>query len=163
MNIRIPFFLFLLWIGLVLPLALAAQPAAMPPFKMLLTNGKYYTAADMPKGKPVVLIYFAPDCEHCLQLLDVFFKKIDAFKKAQVVLVSFKPVGELSLFERSYQTAKYPNVKVGTEGTTYFLRQFYKLQTTPFVALYDKDRKLVYSYRKEPPVDDLIKRLNGIK
>lgn len=163
MKIRIPFFFLLLWIGLSQPLQSKAQGTAMPAFKMLLTNNTFYTAADLPKNKPVVLIYFAPDCEHCQQLLDAFFKKIDAFKKAQIVLVTFKPVSELTLFERSYQTAKYPNVKVGTEGSTYYLRLFYNLQTTPFTALFDANQKLVYSYRKEPPVDELIKRFNTIK
>lgn len=162
MKIRIPVLFFLAWFGLAQPLQSEAQSTAMPAFKMLQTNGKFYSAADLPKGKPVVLIYFAPDCEHCQQLLTAFFKKIEAFKKAQVVLVTFKPVSDLPLFERSYQTAKYPNVKVGTEGTTYYLRLFYNLQTTPFTALFDKTGKLVYSYRKEPPVEDLIKRLNTL-
>ena len=79
------------------------------------------------------------------------------------MLVTFKPVSDLPLFERSYQTARYPNVKVGTEGNTYFLRTFFNIQTTPFTALYDKNKTLVHSYRQEPPVDDLIKRLNGIQ
>ncbi len=163
MSFPILSFILFCWVGLAQPQQVSAQPATMPAFKMLLTNNTFYTAADLPKNKPVVLIYFAPDCEHCQELLDAFFKKIDAFKNAQIVLVTFKPVSELTLFERSYQTAKYPNVKVGTEGNTYYLRLFYNLQTTPFTALFDKKGKLVYSYRKEPPVDDLIKRYNTIK
>lgn len=163
MNIR-SFFLFLFsWMALTHPLKTVAQPSAMPAFKMLLTDGTFYSAADLPKDKPVVLIYFAPDCEHCQLLMAELFKKITAFRKAQLVLVTFKPVSDLPLFERNYQTAKYPNLKVGTEGNTYYLRQFYTLQTTPFTALFDKDKKLVYSYRKETLVDDLVKRLNSIK
>lgn len=163
MNIRILFLFFCMVIALLQPARVSAQNTRMPAFKMMLTNGKFYSAADLPKGKPVVLIYFAPDCDHCQVLLSEVFKKMEAFKKAQLVLVTFKPLSDLPLFERSYHTATYPNVKVGTEGSTYFLRSFYKLQNTPFTALYDKDAKLVYSYRKETPVDDLIKRLNNLK
>lgn len=163
MKIRCLFFLLSIWFGFgPFQNVAAQQKTTMPPFKILQTNGSFYTAADLPKGKPVVLIYFAPDCEHCQELLSAVFKKIDAFKKAQLVLVTFKPVSDLPLFERSYGTAKYPNIKVGTEGNTYQLRLFYNVQTTPFTALYDKTGKLVYSYRKEPPVDDLIKRLNSL-
>lgn len=163
MNIRAVSFLIFIIIALLQPTKAAAQGDTLPPFKMLLSNGRYFTADDLRKGKPVVLIYFAPDCEHCQQLLQEVFKNMNVFKKAELVLVTFKPVSELLLFERSYQTAKYSNVNVGTEGTTFYLRNFYKMQNTPFTAVYDKSRKLVSAYRKEPPVDDLIKRLNSLK
>lgn len=163
MTIRTFVFALLVGIGLGGSANTAAQSAPLPPFKMLLSNGQFFTASDLAKNRPVVLIYFAPDCEHCQQLLHAVFEKIDAFKKAELVLVTFKPVSELLLFERSYQTAKYSNVKVGTEGTTFYLRNFYKMQHTPFTALYDKGGKLVDAYRKEPPVEDLINRLNSLK
>lgn len=159
---RILFVFLFAGAALVQPLHAAAQSGALPPFKMLRTDGRYFTAGDLPKGRPVVLIYFAPDCEHCRQLLDAVFKKIDAFQKAELVLVTFKPVRELALFERAYQTEKYTNVKTGTEGNTFYLRNFYKMQNTPFTALYDKGGKLVQAYRKEPPVAELIRRLNGL-
>ena len=142
---------------------LQAQPAdQMPPFQMLLSNGKFFNAADLPKDKPVVLIYFAPDCEHCQALMNDFFKRIDVFKKVQVVLITFKPVDEVSAFEKLYGTGKYENIKVGTEGTTFYLRKFFKLDNTPFTAVYNKKGKLVYSYRKETPVQDLIDRVKQL-
>src|SRR5256885_13945733 len=129
----------------------------IPPFKMLQSKGTYYSAKDLPHGKPVVLIYFAPDCPHCLTLMNALFKKIKDFKKAEIVMVTFKPIDELLPFEKQYQTYKYPNIKVGTEGTTFYLRYYYNLTNTPFTALYNKKGNMVYSYRKETPVDDLIK------
>lgn len=163
MMIRMLLFFLFTCAALVPPVKAAAQTDALPPFKMLRTNGRYFTTNDLPKGRPVVLVYFAPDCEHCQQLLHALFDKIDAFQKAELLLVTFKPVSELVLFERSYQTAKYANVKVGTEGTTFYLRNFYSMQNTPFTAVYDKGGKLVQAYRKEPPVEVLIKQLNSLK
>lgn len=134
----------------------------LPSFKMLLSNGKFFSASELPKDKPLVLIYFAPDCEHCQVLLNEFFQKIDSFKKVQVVLVTFKPADELAAFEKRYGTNRYENIKLGTEGTTFYLRQFFKLQNTPFTALYNKQGKLVYSYRKETSVQDLINRMKQL-
>ena len=74
---RFPILLLLLF-ALLQPAHVTAQPTTMPAFKMLLTDGSFYTAADLPVGKPVVLIYFAPDCDHCQELIAAFFKKIDA-------------------------------------------------------------------------------------
>jgi hypothetical protein len=51
---------------------------------------------------------------------------------------------------------------VGTEGTGFYLRNYYGLMTMPFTALYDKKGKLNYSYRKETLVDDLLNRLKNL-
>lgn len=157
--------LFLLVVGwLVLSAGTAAaQPGGLPAFKIMLSSGKLFTPSDLVQQKPVVLIYFSPECDHCQQLMNAFFKNVQAFKNAEVVMVTFKPLSEVAAFEQAYQTFKYPNIKVGTEGTTYFLRSYFKLQETPFTALYNKQGALLYSYRKQTPVPELINRLNQIK
>ncbi len=134
----------------------------IPPFKMTLSNNKIFNAADLPKGKPVVLIYFDPDCDHCQKLMTELFKKINSFKKAQMVLVTFKPVTEVTAFEKKYSTSKYANMRVGTEGTLFYLKNYFKLVKMPFTALYDRKGNYSYSYRDETPVNDLIKRLQGL-
>jgi thiol-disulfide isomerase/thioredoxin len=136
---------------------------SIPSFKILLSNGTYYTRQDIPKGKPVILIYFSPDCEHCQKLLNSFFPRIKEFKNSEIVLVTFKTVDEVKTFEQQYQTYKYPNLVVGTEGNTYYLRYYYKLTNTPFTVLYDKKGNMVYSYRKETPVTDLVQRFKNMK
>lgn len=141
----------------------AAQSAdKLPSFAMSLSNGQYFKAADLPKGKPVLLIYFAPDCDHCHTLMNEFFRRAADFKPVEVVMVTFKPVSEVAAFEQSYQTFRYPNIRVGTEGSTYYLRLFYKLQNTPFTALYNRQGKLVCSYRKQTPLNDLLKQVKQL-
>ena len=63
-----------------------------------------------------------------------------------------RTIKAIELFQK-----KYPNIKVGTEGTTYYLRQFYKLQNTPFTALYNRQGKLIGSYRKKTPLNEIAK------
>lgn len=139
-----------------------AVAQSMPDFRMQLTNGKIFSAKDLSKDKPVIIIYFAPDCEHCQALMNEILTKIQNFKKAQVVMVTFKPVNEVIDFEKHYQTAKYPNIKVGIEIPIFFFKNFYNLQNTPFTALFSKQGKLIISYQKETPVDDLIKHLKSL-
>ena len=134
----------------------------IPPFKMTLSNNKILNAADLPKGKPLVLIYFDPDCDHCQKLMTELFKKINSFKKVEMVLITFKSVTEVAAFEKKYTTSKYANMKVGTEGTLFYLKNYYKLVKMPFTALYDSKGNYSYSYRDETPMDDLIKRLQGL-
>lgn len=141
---------------------LAQTPDKLPPFGMLLSSGRYFSAADIPKEKPVLLIYFAPDCDHCHTLMNAFFSKAAAFARAEVVMVTHRPLAEVADFERKFGTAQFANIKVGSEGSSNFLRLFFKLQDTPFVALYDPERKLVSSYRKDPPVTVLLQQLKHL-
>jgi thiol-disulfide isomerase/thioredoxin len=158
-NKKLLHIIITLSILLIATLKLNAQENSLPPFRIMLTNGSYFTSKDIRKGKPVILIYFAPDCEHCQKLLGSFFKKIKEFSNAEIILVTFKPLNELIAFEHQYEISKYHNIITGTEGTTFYLRNYYKLMNTPFTALYNKNGKLVISYRKETPVDDLAGRL----
>jgi thiol-disulfide isomerase/thioredoxin len=139
------------------------QGSTIPVFKILLTNNKYYETKDIPRDKPFILVYFAPDCDHCIVLMDALFKKIDQLSKASIVLASFKSPQEVNAFAKKYHTTKYPNIKVGTEGLSYVLRDYYKLEKTPFIAVYDKKGNLAFSYRNETPVDELITRFKKLK
>ena len=134
----------------------------IPPFKMTLSNNKIFNAADLPKGKPLVLIYFDPDCDHCQKLMTELFKKINSFNKAEMVLITFKPVTEVAAFEKKYTTSKFANMRVGTEGTLFYLKNYYNLVKMPFTVLYDDKGNYSYSYREETPIDDLIKRLKSL-
>lgn len=139
-----------------------ATAQSMPSFKMQLTNGTVFSSKNLSHEKPVLIIYFAPDCEHCQVLMNAVFKKIKDFKKAQMVMVTFKPLNEVIAFQKNYQTAKYPNIKVGIEMPIFFFRKYFNLQQTPFTALYNKQGKLIASYKNETPVNDLIRRLKGL-
>lgn len=139
-----------------------AAGSPIPPFRMLLSSGNYYSSRDIPKNKPVVLIYFAPDCGHCTVLMDQLFKKIHQLDKASVVLISFKSPGEIAGFEKKYNTTKYPNIKVGTEGLSYVVRNYYRLNKTPFTAVYNKKGQLAFSYREETPVNEMLTRLTKL-
>jgi len=44
---------------------------------------------------------------------------------------------------------------VGTEGYTYLVQKYYDVHTTPYIALYDKNHKLVKAWDKAPSVDEL--------
>src|SRR4029079_2171874 len=139
-----------------------ASSQNLPSFKMYRSDRTIFSAAGLPRTKPFILIYFDPDCDHCQKLMKELFQKIDAFKSAEIIMVTFKPIEEVVAFEKQNNTQKHPNIVVGTEGTGFYVRNYYGLVTMPFTALYDKNGILKYSYRKETVVDDLIKRLKSL-
>lgn len=131
----------------------------LPAFKMKLSNGKMFSSSEVSSKKPLIIIYFAPDCEHCQILMNGLFKRINEFKNAEILMPTFESDASVAGFVKQYQTAKYSNIKVGTEIPVFFFRMYYQLQHTPFTALFDKNHKLIVSYKDYTPLDDLIKHL----
>lgn len=140
-----------------------AASQSLPAFKMKLTNGKIYSSSDISNQKPLVLIYFAPDCEHCQVLIKQLLNKINVFKNAEIVLVTFESIESVAQFKKDYKLDKYPNIIVGVEEPAFFFRTYYDLQHTPFTALFNKSKKLVISYKDLTPIDDLIKNLKSLE
>lgn len=142
---------------------LHAQKGKLPPFKMMRTNGKVFSAQDLPMGKPILIVYFSPDCDHCEKMLKDFFKQSASFQKASVVFVTYLSVDKVSKFEKDYNFTNYPNMYAGTEGTTFFMRNYYKIMDMPFTALYAKDGNMVISYEREVNLKLLSEKLRGLQ
>jgi len=138
-------------------------PPVIPPYRILNTDSVYVTPANLVKNKPVMVIYFAPDCSHCQHLMYDLKPKMNAFKNMQVVMITFaEPLKATQVFYRDFDLKKYPNFTVGTEGYSLKVQKYYNVHTTPYIALYDKNGKLVKAYEKAPTVDTLLAEVKKI-
>jgi len=140
-----------------------AQKNKLPPFQVMQTNGKFFKAEQLPLGKPIVLIYFAPGCDHCEKLMNSFVKNENAFQNASVVMITYYPIEVVKGFIKQFSLQKYNNVYVGTEGNTFFIKEYYDLNALPFMALYTKNGDLVQKYHSEKDIDTLVRRLKNLK
>lgn len=161
-NVRRFLSFLVLAIGLSLSGAAQKGRSDIPLFKLWRTNGQMLTAKDIPVKKPLVLIYFAPDCHHCTDLLTGVFRQMSAFKNTTLLLATFKPAEELRIFEKNFKTTAYPNIITGTEGNTFMLRYHFNMQHTPFVAMFNAAGKLVRTYDNQPLVQDLLPGLKAL-
>ena len=131
----------------------------IPPFHILTKDSVYLTAANLKKGKPVMIIYFAPDCSHCQRLMYEMKPEMRQFKDTQIVMVTFIQTSLLKMlreFYKDYNLAAYPNIMMGTEYPKYTVMQYYQVANTPFIAVYDHKGKLVQAFPKAPSMKDLI-------
>ena len=53
----------------------------VPPFTILLTTGENFSYKELQKDKPVILIYFAPDCDHCRDFIKALTTGMKGFTK----------------------------------------------------------------------------------
>jgi thioredoxin-related protein len=142
---------------------LHAQKGKLPPFKILQANGKVFTAHDLPMGKPILIVYFSPDCDHCEKMLNEFFKQSSGFQKASVAFITYLSVDKVSKFEKEYNLINHPNMYAGTEGNTFFVRNYYKITEMPFAALYSKEGNMILSYKGEVKLKLLSEKLKDLQ
>jgi len=129
----------------------------IPPYHILNTDSVYVTPAALKKNKPVMIIYFSPDCNHCQRLMYDMKPKMKAFKKLQMVMITWVQYKAIKKFYRDFGLSAYPNITVGTEGYTYLVQKYYHVINTPYIAFYDGKGKLVKTFDKEPKLDELVK------
>lgn len=157
------------WLGvLFIPWLLAfstvtAQPRKLPPFRMVTDHGAVFKAEELPLSKPVVLIYFSPDCDHCQTLMRDYFARAREFDKASVVMITYLPPERVTRFCRTYHTQQYPNLFVGTEGTGFFVRNYYSVKTLPFAAVHDRSGHLIKTYNRDIPLNEIAALLKKMK
>jgi thiol-disulfide isomerase/thioredoxin len=137
-------------------------PLTIPPYKILTTKDQNLTPADLVKNKPVMIIYFAPDCPHCQKLINDMKPSMAKFKNIQVIMITFTDIRMVKTFENDYGLKAYPNFILGTEGYTYTVQRFYQLKHTPFVAIYGKNGQLVQSFEKQPEASDLLTAIKKV-
>lgn len=150
---------FFLLLGL-MALSVKAQRNKLPPFRMFQQNNVIFRAEELPMGKPIVLIYFLPDCDHCQLLTKNIVEHIEYFTNASVVMVTYYPPSEVAKFAHRYNLDKYANFYLGTEGSSFFLKKYYHLSKLPFAAIYTKNGDLAQTYNTEDFFSALV---NGLK
>jgi thioredoxin-related protein len=138
-------------------------PPFIPPYNILTTDSVNETPANLKKNKPVMIIYFSPDCSHCQHLMYEMKPQMSAFKNIQVIMITFaEPLKASQVFYRDFDLKKYPNFTVGTEGYSMKVQKYYQLRSTPYIALYDKNGKLVKAYEKAPKIEELAAEVKKI-
>ena len=132
-------------------------PKELPPIKLQMTDGSVFEKSAIKHDKPLLIIYFSPDCEHCQKLTKELIKNMSAFRDIHILMISFVPYGSIKNFEEQYHLKAYPNIRIGTEGLAFTVKNYYRLQRTPFVGLYTRQGTLVKAYDNNPPFEELIR------
>jgi thiol-disulfide isomerase/thioredoxin len=139
-----------------------SQSNKVPPFKMVNTDGKVFLAENLPLGKPIVIIYFSPDCEDCQQLIKELLNRMNELNGASIAMITYLPKDKVKQFVSENKLDKYSNIFIGTEEGSYFVSKYYKIEKLPFMALYNKNGDLIKVYNKEISIEDLSIRLKGL-
>ncbi|MRS03707.1 hypothetical protein EG832_10890 [bacterium] len=139
-----------------------SQPNKVPPFQMMQANGKVFSARNLPMGKPIVIIYFSPDCRECHELTKELLNRITEISNTSIAMITNLPLNMVKTFVTEFSLEKYPNIYAGTEGYASFTGAYYNVGTIPFIAVHNKNGDLVKTYSGEVSIEDLLLQIKGL-
>ena len=148
--------------------AAAAQSDSLPPyrkdgtlpeFKLLLPDGKtWFTKADLPKGKPVMVMLFNPDCDHCQKQTWAIRQGIDRLGDLQIVMSTYRNLQMLGQFVELYELKRFPTIRAGRDEQ-YRLAPYYQVSGLPMMILYDRDGRLLDTIQGDQGIEPILKSL----
>jgi thiol-disulfide isomerase/thioredoxin len=131
----------------------------LPEFRILQKDSlSWYTRKDLGNGKPVMIMLFSPDCEHCQQQTKLLKEHMKEFGDLQIVMTTYYPLDKMRRFYQEYKIGSYPNIFMGRD-VPYFFGPFYKAKSIPFLAIYNKQHKLVRVYDGGAKTDKILEAL----
>jgi thiol-disulfide isomerase/thioredoxin len=132
---------------------------SLPNFSILQEDStSWFTARDIKKGVPVIIVLFSPECDHCKKQASLMTKNMNELRNTEIVMSTFQPIYKMKDFIRQYKLYQYPNVHVGRD-VKYFFGPFFRVRSAPFLALYDKNRNLIKVFEGDTKVDKILDAL----
>lgn len=129
----------------------------VPPLQLLLgDSATKYTKENLPKKKPVLIMLFSPDCDHCQREAEELVKHKDEIKDIQLIMVTTSPIWKMNEFVTKYRLNEIKNIVVGRDFY-YLLPSFFDIHNFPFLALYNKKGNLIEGLEGAYPVEKLMK------
>lgn len=118
----------------------------LPAFHLQLIDSSFYIS-NQPSHQPfIALIYFSPDCGHCIELTEELIHKADSLSNTLILMAAYKSLDELRAFSQRFRLNRFPFIRLG-QDISYAMVPYYQIAYTPLVALYGPDRQVAGIWR----------------
>ncbi|MBN8665767.1 MAG: redoxin domain-containing protein [Chitinophagales bacterium] len=131
----------------------------IPEFSLLKTDGNWLVKQQLPEGKPVVFVYFSPDCQHCKTEAKDLAAAKDSVASFQFIWVSYHPIERVRDFALQAGLDKLANHSF-TRDPNYKIPSFFRVRFTPFVAVYNAKGQFVEAFEGGADVPTIIASAN---
>jgi len=134
----------------------------LPAFYILLQDSStIFNTYYIEEGRPTVLMFFSPDCEHCQQFTKGLIEHMDSLKEVQFFLFTPMSLAMLRPFAEKMKLKNYKNMMVGKDYQ-FFFPQFYGAKYVPYIAVYDRQKKFVKMFEGNVKIEELMKVMRNL-
>lgn len=111
-------------------------------------------------GKPFVVVYFSPDCDHCQHEATLLKEHLGDFQGVGIVMLSLENLETTLAFSRDYHLAGEPGVRFYLDVRHQFPLSF-KTRGYPIVLVYSDQGKLARVFQGETSVKEILGAVPG--
>ncbi len=126
----------------------------VPPYELLGTDSILHTKANLAK-KPLLLMYFSPTCDHCIQQMADMNKYWKQLEDYQLVLATYEPMEDLAQFIKRFGLDQHTNIITGRDEK-FMLPGFFAMRSLPYLALYDKKGNLITTFEGTTKMEKVL-------
>ena len=138
-----------------------AAKKPIPAIRLLLLDSSEIDTNDIPKGKPSILIFFSPDCDHCQRETKSIVENIDSLRNVNLFFITVDPFDRMKFFNEAYKLSQYKNVVVARDYAFSF-PYYFKGAQPPFNAIYNSQNRLEATLPNEKNAQELLSYLNKL-
>lgn len=140
------------------PLKPYEQDPTLPDFKIILMDSSIMKTSEIPKGKPIMLLFFDPTCKHCKDFTKNMLAGMDSLKNTRIYMITnCHNMNDIRTFYKDFHLENYKNIKAIGRDPDFFYITHYGVRTFPDMTVYDKRKKLVKHFSGETTVAELYK------
>jgi len=133
----------------------------IPPFRLLTVDSVHFiTRDDIKKNHKVLFIFFSPECEHCKHQMRDILADFSKFKDIEIVMATFQPFDEMKTFYNYFRIGDHSNILIGRDEK-YMLPPYFRMQSLPYLALYDKKGVFITRFEGNQTVDTILLGFDG--
>ncbi|MBC6492468.1 TlpA family protein disulfide reductase [Flavihumibacter stibioxidans] len=127
----------------------------LPPFELRGINGQLIIRDQLPKSNGTIIMFFSPDCHHCVAQVDVMQKEIGKLQPFNLVMATYQPMENLVGFYNRYNLSAWKNLYIGRDEK-YFMPPYFRIINLPYFALYNKKGEFVKVFEGNVAIDQLV-------
>ncbi len=135
----------------------------LPAFEILHMDSSTITNTfNAPKDRPVILVFFSPECAHCTIVIRELLNFKSELNNAKLYLFTPLYFYKLKPVYEELKLDRYKDVVVGKEHRFFFYK-FYNPVHVPYIAIYNRKKQLVSTYDGGTSIAQIIEDVNKDK
>ena len=155
------FLIYQVVIGYVAKKEAETRIQTLPNVEFVSLTGDLVDLHSFDKTKPLVIIYFHPECEHCQYEAKEIGQNAKAFEHCQLVMITRDDsIQRVNDFISKYNLFEVDNIEILLDNKNQFKKTFGKA-LIPSVYIYDKSQKLKKQYLGETKQEAIISEIEN--
>ncbi|MCS7074301.1 MAG: redoxin domain-containing protein [Bacteroidia bacterium] len=131
------------------------NPKTFPEFSFVKTTGEVITKKNIPTGKPVIVFFFDPDCDHCQKQASWIKTILPKFSHTTLFWVSTAEMQAIQAFQKEY----FPSATnaIFAKDTKYQFDNYFGYSVAPSIYVFDSKGNFVKGFKNEVAAEELLK------